>query len=299
LHETEVVEFPLPSSFTSRATLPDRAEWITSLPRVVGALKDHWSLDVGEPFQPGGETAWVAPASSPQFGEVVLKVLWRHDEALDEAKGLRQWSGDGAVRLIDSRDVDDKTTALLLERCFPGTLLSEEPEVRQDVVVAGILRRLWMPPPFSESFRPLQFMCNKWADECEQKLSERPGTVDRGIMREGIAIFRSLPTTAKRNVLLCTDLHAGNILAAEREPWLAIDPKPYLGDPTYDALQHLLNCEARLVANPSGLVARMADLCGLDQERLATWLFARSVIESPHWPVMAEVARLMAPDIFP
>jgi streptomycin 6-kinase len=40
-------------------------------------------------------------------------------------------------------------------------------------------------------------------------------------------------------VLLCTDLHADNILAALRAPWLVIDPKPYAGDPAYDVRQHM------------------------------------------------------------
>jgi streptomycin 6-kinase len=40
--------------------------------------------------------------------------------------------------------------------------------------------------------------------------------------------------------LLATDLHTGNVLAAQRQPWLMIDPKPYVGDPCYDLGQHLL-----------------------------------------------------------
>ncbi len=70
----------------------------------------------------------------------------------------------------------------------------------------------------------------------------------QGRVQAGIALFRSLPATADRQVLLCTDLHADNILAARREPWLAVDPKPYAGDPAYDVLQHMLNCEDRLAA---------------------------------------------------
>jgi len=96
-------------------------------------------------------------------------------------------------------------------------------------------------------------------------------------------------------VLLCTDLHAGNILAAEREPWLLIDPKPYVGDPTYDAVQHLLNCDVRLHTEPDRLLARIADLLELDAERLRLWLFARCVQESTTWPELAEVARSVAP----
>jgi streptomycin 6-kinase len=96
-------------------------------------------------------------------------------------------------------------------------------------------------------------------------------------------------------VLLCTDLHGENVLAAEREPWLIIDPKPYAGDPTYDPLQHILNCERRLHRDPRVLSDLMADSLGLDRERLALWLFARCVIESPDWPGLGEVAVRMAP----
>jgi streptomycin 6-kinase len=118
--------------------------------------------------------------------------------------------------------------------------------------------------------------------------------LDPGIARDGIALFRSLPATAERTALLCTDLHASNVLAAEREAWLVIDPKPYVGDPTYDALQHILNCE-RLHDDPLGLVQRMAGLLDLDAERLLLWLFARCVQDSPTFPGLADVARRIAP----
>jgi streptomycin 6-kinase len=107
--------------------------------------------------------------------------------------------------------------------------------------------------------------------------------------------LQTLPAAADRQVLLCTDLHAGNILAAGREPWLVIGPKPYLGDPAYDAVQHLLNCDQRLTADPIGLAWRMADLAGLDPDRLTHWLFARCVQESLDQPGLLEVAARLAP----
>jgi streptomycin 6-kinase len=81
------------------------------------------------------------------------------------------------------------------------------------------------------------------------------------------------------------------VLAAKREPWLLIDPKPYVGDPTYDALQHMLNCVERLQADPAGLTGRMADLLGLDAARLCRWLFARCVQEALGSPLLADAAR--------
>jgi streptomycin 6-kinase len=179
----------------------------------------------------------------------------------------------------------------LLERCRPGTPLTELPEQRQDVVVAELLRRLWSAPVSDTPFRPLQEMCDLWADAFQARVASASGVLDPGLAREGIALFRALPAGADRRVLLATDLHAGNVLAAQREPWLLIDPKPYVGDPTYDPLQHMLNCEERLHADPAGLAGRMADLLGLDPLRLRRWLFGRCVQESLDEPALADVAR--------
>lgn len=99
------------------------------------------------------------------------------------------------------------------------------------MVIAGLLPRLWREPAPGHRFRPLQVMCDEWAGELEQKAVSGRTTLDPGLAREGIRLFRTLPATAARHVLLCTDLHAGNVLAADREPWLLIDLKPYLGDP--------------------------------------------------------------------
>lgn len=271
-----------------------RRAWILTLSEMVEHLERRWSVKAGDPFQPGGQTAWVAPARTETGRDVVLKVAWRHPEAEHEADGLRAWDGQGAISLHASEEFDD-TMALLLERCMPGTTLASRPESEQDTVIASLLRRLWCEPAPGHRFRPLQQMCDAWALEFERKASARPTRIDPGLAREGIALFRSLPATAERNVLLCTDLHAANVLAAQREPWLVIDPKPYVGDPTYDGLQHLLNCGDRLRTDPADLARRMAHLLGIDPDRLLLWLFARCVQESPDWPALADIARRIAP----
>jgi streptomycin 6-kinase len=224
-------------------------------------------------------------------------VAWRHTEADHEADGLRVWDGAGAARLHRVERFDH-SVALLLERCRPGTSVSGRPETEQDIVIASLLRRLWLEPAPAGPFRPLQAMCDQWADEAEEFEAETEGAPvdgDRGLLREGIALLRSLPSTADRRVLLCTDVHAGNMLAAEREPWLVIDPKPYAGDPAFDVLTHLLNCGKRLAADPWGLARRMAALLELDHDRLMLWLFARCVQESPNSPGLGELARRIAP----
>jgi streptomycin 6-kinase len=274
-----------------------RRAWMVDLPRVVDELSRRWSLELGRPFQPGGQASWVAPARTKSGTRVVLKVAWPHDEALHEADGLRAWNGDGTVRLLDSL-VSNETTALLLESCLPGSALSQTlPPREQDVILTGLLRRLWIEPPSAHPFRPLQAMCDWWADEYEEKAAavDRQPRLDEGLSRAGIELFRSLPGTGEQAVLLFTDLHPDNVLAAVREPWLAIDPKPYVGDPTYDPLQHMLNFPDRLAADPAGFVLRMAHLLDLEAERLRQWLFARCVQESIDQPHLLSVIIKIAP----
>ena len=121
-------------------------------------------------------------------------------------------------------------------------------------MIAGLLRRLWRSPSAPHPFRPLSAMTEYWSDETLADVEQWP---DTGLVREGLRLFKELPRTAPMEVLLATDLHAGNVLRSEREPWLVIDPKPFVGDPAYDATQHLFNCDARLRSDPDGTIRRI------------------------------------------
>lgn len=239
----------------------------------------RWSLGLGAPYEPGGGSAWVAPAVDARGRALALKIGWRHDEAMDEAAALRAWDGHGAAR-VHASDTTPTTVALLLERCEPGTPLARRPEPEQDEVIATVLNELWRVPSGDHPFRPLSAMTAAWADAFEARLPGAAGRLDPGWAREAVSLLRQLPLEHHDPRLLCTDLHAGNVLAAERAPWLVIDPKPYVGDPSYDVVQHLLNCRARLAADAPGLAHHLADRAGLDRDRVTAWLFARCVQES-------------------
>jgi streptomycin 6-kinase len=264
--------------------------WLEELPATLDGVLQRWGLSPGRPFQPGGNCSWVAPVRTADGRHLVLKLAYRHTESEHEVEGLQAWAGDGTV-LVHRSDKDDTSSYLLLERCAEGRLLADRPEEEQDEVIAGLLRRLWVEPPAGHPFRPLSQMCDEWADQYEGKPSRQ---LDPGLARAGLDLFRELPASAAQHRLLLTDLHAENVLAAEREPWLVIDPKPYVGDPTYDPLQHLYNCLDRMRSDPQALIARMAGLCGVDDERLALWAFARFVVESS-WAPVADIAIALAP----
>ena len=216
-------------------------------------------------------------------------------EGKDEIQGLRYWGGRSTVKLLEA---DDDSGAMLLERCLPGTTLRSEPEPAQDGIIAGILKQLWETTTESASragFRPLSQMIDLW---CEETIAQRHVWPDAGLVNEGLRIMKELARPAPTDVLLATDLHAGNVLRSQREPWLAIDPKPFVGDRACDPVQHLINCEARLHGDPSALVKRMAGLTGVDPERLRLWTFARAAADPrENWTNARwfDIAKALAP----
>lgn len=264
-------------------------DWLADIPAMVEELRERWDLVTGRPFP--ADASWVAPATTADGAEVVLKIGLPHFEADGEAAALRFWSGEPTVRLLAA---DDVLGAMVLERCTPGTPLDTRPASEQTTVSSDLLRRLWRPASAADGFRPLSEMLDHWAQEA---LENRSRWLDPGLVREGLALFTELSRTTTEEVLLATDLHAGNALKSERRPWLVIDPKPFVGDPAYDATQHLLNHRRRLRDRPDRTIAPFAEALGVDPARVTQWLFARAAAgPSGGWadPESLDLARRLA-----
>ncbi|MEO7802955.1 MAG: aminoglycoside phosphotransferase family protein [Actinomycetota bacterium] len=225
---------------------------------------------------------------------VVLKIGMPHMEADHEIDALRFLNGDPTVQLIEA---DDARNGMLLESCDPGNALRSLTEPEQDVVIAQLLRRFWRSPRQPHRFRPLSTMTAHWSDETKRDAARWP---DPGLVQEGLRLFETLARPTSGDVLLATDLHAGNVLRAQREPWLVIDPKPFIGDPAYDATQHLRGCASRMRTDPLGTIQHFSDLLEIDHERVRLWVFARASAEPrSNWPSWndesMELARTLAP----
>lgn len=247
---------------------PTRLEWLHRLRDSINELTRRWGVTLGAPYD-DASCSWVAPAKRRDGSAVVLKIGMPHFEAEHEIAGLRFWDGDPMVRLLDA---DEDGNAMLLEHCEPGTTLRALSTPEQDAVIAALIRRCWRRLRDAHPFRPLSTLMAYWRAESMSQSARWP---DAGLVTAGLRLFDELSRTAERKVLLATDLHAGNVLRAEREPWLVIDPKPFVGDPAFDATQHLLNGRDRLRTAPHDTIRRFSDLLGVDQERVGLWLFAR------------------------
>ncbi|MFC7457450.1 aminoglycoside phosphotransferase family protein [Brachybacterium sp. GCM10030267] len=300
-----IAGYPLPPLLADNEE-PGVVAWRSGLPGIVDEVLDEWSLSVSTPFSPGGSAAWVAPVRDGHGAELVLKVAWAHEEARDEAPGMALWQGRGAAEVVHS-ERRGETSLLLMERIRPGIPLAELltwPE--RDEVVADLLRRMWESPSVIASpsdaaqFRPLAHMCAWWADSAQQRADDRISPLPHDLVDQGLALFRELPRQwGGEPVLLATDLHPSNVLArgeGRQRQWVLIDPKPYVGDPHYDVLQHMLNDPQRLTSQPGEFADRMSDLAGLDPQRTRRWLFARCVQEAGVMNGAAEVALRLAAD---
>jgi streptomycin 6-kinase len=249
-----------------------RTFWLERLPARVAQLAARWSLRLGRPFT-DGSAAWVAPAIRSDGTPAILKIGLPHMEAEHEIAALRLLDGNPTVQVLEA---DEAMDAMLLERCDPGTPLDQVFQPEQDVIIAGLLKRFWRIPEEPHPFRDLSVMIHHWIAETRDMESHWH---DVPLVAKGIETFEHLSETSISSTLLATDLHAGNVLRASREPWLVIDPKPFVGDRAYDATQHLMNCRERMRADPFGTMRRVADLLEVDYHRVRLWMFARYAAE--------------------
>jgi streptomycin 6-kinase len=262
--------------------MPDGQDWADSLPVLVEHCRELWELEVGEPFE-GGCTAWVAPAERADGSSLVLKLRYPDDESLHEPDALELWAGNGAVRLIER---DDVTGALLLERLQPGTSLRELPDTGEAMTLAcGVLRRLWQPAGTGHPFVTAQACAAHWAVDIERQYRMHSEPFDAALLRAAVSTFELLSAYEGESVVLHQDFHRGNVLRAQREPWLAIDPKPLAGERAFDArwlLNDLLGQEPRSGLEAGDLLQQLSTELSLEPERIRLWTLARAV-ENALW----------------
>jgi streptomycin 6-kinase len=231
----------------------------------------RWSLRLGDPFTQGAG-GLTAPATLPDGTPVVLKVSYPHRESEHEADALEVWDGDGAVRLIDR---DDSGRLVLLERCFPGSPLSRlDPEDALDVL-GGLVRRLWRPA--DGPFHTLVDEAAWWAEYLPRGWHHA-----EGILAVALEALRELPETQGEQVLIHQDLHGDNVLAAGREPWLVIDPKPLLGEREFSVAPIVRSSElGERRRDVLHRFDRLTSELSLDRQRARGWTIAQTVAWTP------------------
>jgi streptomycin 6-kinase len=254
-------------------------DWLNGLPADLERYVGEWQLTVsGTPLS--GNASLIVPVVRRDGTEAMLKLQNVNDESESEALALRTWHHDDVVAVLED---DPATSTLLLERLEPRSLADHPDPIEATRILAELLNHLSAvaAPP---GVRRLEDIAAQMIEDADRLL---PRFTDQRSVRRFVDRLREVqPDSGDR--LLHWDLHYLNVLAAKRQPWLVIDPKPLAGDPAFELFPVLWNRWEDLVA--TGDVARairdrfdlMLEVTGIERERGLAWTAGR-ILQNMLW----------------
>lgn len=262
------------------------AEWIAALPALLTEYARRWGLRPLPPF-PSLTYNYVTPVTRADGTPAVLKAGVPGDEFVAGIEFLRICEGAGAVRLLEG---DADRCVMLMERAYPGVPLSRlEDDDAATEIGADVMREFWRPAPESHPFPTVA----GWLRAFERVRAAHGGAsgpLPETLLARAESLSRDLLASAPFERLMHGDLHHDNIVSAEREPWLVIDPKGLVGDPGYETGPFINNPYGRMEtwAHPARNFARRADIfaerLAYPRERILAWGFVQAVL-SAAWHV--------------
>ena len=149
-------------------------------------------------------------------------------------------------------------------------------------------------------FRSLAEEAGWWAGYIREEWDKAGRLFEEELVDAAVAALEELAPTQGEQVLVHQDLHADNVLAAQREPWLAIDPKPLVGEREFGLAPIIRSFE--LGHSRRAVVERLDRLSselGLDRERARGWALGQTIawsfgsefqashVETARWLVQA------------
>jgi streptomycin 6-kinase len=247
--------------------------WLDKLPALFETACVQFGLTgIGHPFS-GGNVSLVVPAKRGSE-DVVLKLQYPDPECRHEAEALRRWNGRGAVRLLNHAP---DLGALLLERCRPGRFLADATKTDRLGVLAGLLRLLTIPA--GNPFTRLADEATRWRNGLDHDWMAAGKPCDRSLVDAALTALKDLSDSdGTKEVLLHQDLHGHNILSAGDGTWLAIDPKPLVGDPAFALSPIVRSFElGHSKAEARYRLDRLSEELELDRNRVRLWTIGQTM----------------------
>lgn len=241
--------------------------WLDDLPVQLRAVSSRWGLELEEPFA-NLSYNYVMPVTRTDGRPAVLKAGVPNAEQKREGHALRAFDGDGIAKLLEW---DEDGGFLLIERLLPGRMLTEQAEEEAIKLAAGLMKRLWRKPPKDHSFPDLA----EWTQGIE-KLKGFPAE----LTKKSQLLREKLLASAPAPMLLHGDIHHFNILSAEREPWLAIDPKGVVGDPAFDIAAFLMNPDFPDASTLNQRIQIFAKELHMNEDRIRMWAAVQAVLSA-------------------
>jgi streptomycin 6-kinase len=268
--------------------------WLERVPDLVARCVEEWGLQLGEPYALGA-AGYAVRTELPDGRPAVLKLIYPDRESEHEADALALWDGHGAVQLFAR---DDDLSAMVIERCEPGTTLAAAgADVALKALIA-LLPRLWVET--GEPFHTLEDEAAWWIGYLPEQWERSDRTVARELVDAAVDALSSLSHSQGQQVLLHQDLHGDNVLAAEREPWLVIDPKPLIGEREFAVAPIVRSFELGHTKHDALYrLDRLTSELGLDRERARGWTIGQTMawaFDSEYIPTHLETVQWLLED---
>ncbi|WP_380285204.1 aminoglycoside phosphotransferase family protein [Kitasatospora purpeofusca] len=254
----------------------EAAGWLADLPALVAAQLTRLDLTLDRVLDPGGTLSLVAYVHrNDDLTPAALKVSLRTPATAHEPEALTTWAGRGAVLLLDAHRTPT-SGVLLLERLHGEVPLRSLAEPKAMLEATSLLHRLWLPLPDPPG--PALPEAALTLPETAPALPEATP-----LLTEARETATALTASATERFLLHGDFHHGNVLAADRAPWLAIAPRPLVGERAYDLARLALDRADTLVGSPGVPAAvrrrlhQLAEALDVDRDRLRGWTLVRAV----------------------
>jgi streptomycin 6-kinase len=248
--------------------------WLTELPGIIEELLSEWGCTIDGDIV-HGQVGVVVPVR-----DAVLKVSFPHPGNDFEPHAFEAWRGRGAVKLYER---DDARYAMLLERVHGSTLVEQPDGVA--TIAGDLLRQLTIPAP--DGLPRMSAKADEWAAELQRDAAELDHPLPDAVVEQAMAVVDEL-CRDQPETMVHGDFHSSNILRADREPWLVVDPKGYVGDPAYDATTFLRTRAAHqlgaddLINVLNRELELFAEVAELDPARIRRWA-QLNMVQSAFW----------------
>lgn len=254
-------------------------KWLKEIPQIIKQLEKDWEIKVGKPFDLYFNYA--VSATRNDGASVVLKIVFPDDKQFQsEVDALKVFNGESCVTLLE---VDSEHFTMLLEKAEPGVALDPWKDDNEATkVIASVIKKLAKPVPQQHHFTDVKDFA-KDISNFKQKYKES-NPLPEYLIDKAEELIKHLIDTSTSVVVNHGDLHHGNILSAEREPWLAIDPKGIVAEPTFETGSMLRNPYPELANKPdideilTNRIRILAEELELDPIRIQQWGLVQAIL---------------------
>jgi len=275
--------------------------WLDDLPDLIAAVTAEWDLVVTGTARDVDGFGMTIPANRGD-DRVLVRIAYPDGWFEDQTRALEAWGGNGALRLLEH---DPRGAHLRLAPDPGASLATERNQMRALRLAADALRRLWIDPP--DGLQTVTAEVRAWVAELEPRYESVHEPFEESLLQEAEQLFRAYMPTQATKVLLHGDARI-DAFVLDGDGAVAIDPRPLVGEPAFDAASLLRDRPQEIAADTAAgtqlLQSRLdhlTDLLDVDASRVKGWATAVSVDmgllayeagDVPGGEMMIDVARL-------